>query len=131
MDRLEQLTFYDVLMAVTAMDLGDLQENPFLSPSDGRSVESLKLELLIDENGADIPGQKLSANCSATLTQTTDCLNRRGTFRCRSLPQPNSTGLAPCTPASSFSYFSGSEVSFVMCVIVECLVVIGRIAENQ
>lgn len=34
--RLEQLTLYDVIMAVTRMEIGDLQENPFLSPSEGK-----------------------------------------------------------------------------------------------
>ena len=30
--RLEQLTLSDVIMAVTRVDVGDLQENPFLVP---------------------------------------------------------------------------------------------------
>ena len=34
-DHLEQLKLSDVIMAVTRMDVGDLQENPFLVPTPG------------------------------------------------------------------------------------------------
>ncbi len=36
--RLEQLTLSDVIMAVTRMDVGDLQENPFLVPTPGITI---------------------------------------------------------------------------------------------
>jgi len=38
--RLEQLTLSDVIMAVTRMDVGDLQENPFLVPTPGITIQS-------------------------------------------------------------------------------------------
>lgn len=37
--RLKHLTLYDVIMAVTRMDIGDMQENPFLSPSSGKQID--------------------------------------------------------------------------------------------
>ena len=40
MGRLEQLTLSDVIMAVTRMDVGDLQETPFIVPTPGIAIQS-------------------------------------------------------------------------------------------
>ena len=78
----------------------------------------------------DINGQSLSSVCMESMIPT-DCVTLgadhqpNGKFQCLTLPFNQE--LEACTSASSFSYFSGSEVSFVITVIIEGLIVIGKL----
>lgn len=70
----------------------------------------------------------------ARMVQVTNCTafgpfvnQTQGDFRCQALPQTGTAQapIEPCTPPSSFWYFSGSEVSFPVTVSIECLVIAG------
>lgn len=53
-------------------------------------------------------------------------------FVCLYLPQAGTSGapLDTCTPGGSYSYFSGSGISFVTTVVVECVVVVGEFVDD-
>ena len=87
-----------------------------------------KLTILLD-----IEGQDLSPTCMSILTFNKTCVrfgppNIQGndrvntSFTCRSLPQTGTaqTPIEPCTPPSTYSYFWGSELSFLINTGIEC-----------
>ena len=124
-------------MAVTDMDVDDLQHNPFLSPRKGLVLGcQYQDEMLIYCAGyLDVPGQSLSPTCMEQMTQT-NCLTigsdnePNGNFICHFLnvnrsDTDSSSSVEPCTPLGTFSYFTGSEISFVATIIVEIFIVVG------
>uniref|UniRef100_A0A1Y1KGZ7 NAD(P)H oxidase (H2O2-forming) n=1 Tax=Photinus pyralis TaxID=7054 RepID=A0A1Y1KGZ7_PHOPY len=98
-DRLKELTFYDVIMAVTKMDHNDIPRNPFNVP--------LRNIYEIAENCV---SKLIRSECRIRLSPTTT-----EPFNCYHLPQLNAENLnEPCVQGYSYNYFSQSEASFIL-----------------
>ncbi|KAK4871803.1 hypothetical protein RN001_015927 [Aquatica leii] len=95
-DRLKQLTLYDIIMAVTKMDDNDIPRNPFNVP--------------LRNTAAIAPSCKAHLKTSQCKTKVTHEF-----FSCYHLPQLNAQNLnEPCVQGDSYNYFVKSEASFIL-----------------
>nr|XP_008200778.1 PREDICTED: dual oxidase 1 [Tribolium castaneum] len=105
-ERIKQITLYDVIMAVTRMDPDDLPKNVFNVPTD-----------------TDV---QLISKCNLTKSS---CTSKDSTnFNCHHLePLTTSVLNESCVQGLSYDYFSNSEVSFIVTFISIGTFIIGSI----
>ncbi|XP_037076443.1 dual oxidase 1-like [Pollicipes pollicipes] len=111
-ERIRSLTIYDIIQSVTAMEESDIQEDPF--------------SVLMDGNN------NLSATCQSELTdgqfmRQAQCSVGGALINCSFLHPLGSdeAPIEPCSPARTYDYFSGSEVSFALTFLSAFLAICG------
>ncbi|XP_049837219.1 dual oxidase-like [Schistocerca gregaria] len=91
--RIENLTVYDIIMSVTDMDHDDIQKNPFVVPLHGDNINS-----------------KCKLEKSTCLSMTTD-----ENLTCYHLPLLNSSkDVEACSTLQTYDYFRNSEKAFIV-----------------
>ncbi|XP_043197071.1 dual oxidase 2-like [Amphibalanus amphitrite] len=113
-ERIRQLTIYDIIMSVTDMDRNDIQSDPF--------------RVLMEGN------EDLSDSCQQALEdrmQNATCRRASSTIPCRFLYPLGSFSenveIEECSPARTYDYFSGSEASFALTFLAAFLAVCGLV----
>ncbi|GFG34861.1 hypothetical protein Cfor_10393 [Coptotermes formosanus] len=95
--RLEDLSVYDIILSVTKLNYDDIQTNPFAAPS--------------PENGYN----DLNTACRTQLTNDTcEKQSEPSGFTCYHLRQIDRTVVEDCTEPEKYDYFSNSENSFIL-----------------
>ncbi|XP_063244326.1 dual oxidase-like isoform X2 [Bacillus rossius redtenbacheri] len=106
--RIEQLTIYDIIMSVTKMAHDDIQEDPFTA------VTNLN--------------KNINVNCSQQLSKNSTCKINNSMVSCYHLEPLTSDNLEECTLPETYDYFEGSEISFIVTFLGVGLIVLAFVA---
>ncbi|XP_043487025.1 dual oxidase-like [Polistes fuscatus] len=96
-DRLENLSFYDILISITDMNYDDIPQNPFLIPADDNDISKICKDVLRNDC------------CNLIKKNNNDTENK-----CYCAPSVNVTNVEKCTSLKTYDYFNNSEISFVL-----------------
>ncbi|XP_068083975.1 dual oxidase 1-like [Anabrus simplex] len=95
-ERLKQLTLYDVIMSVTLMDHNDIQRHPFKAPTEGDVKD-------------------LDPHCIQEMKPDNCTLPNNGTIVvCYHLEQLNETTVENCSISGTYDYFETSGLPFIL-----------------
>ncbi|KAG8225393.1 hypothetical protein J437_LFUL004593 [Ladona fulva] len=114
--RIEELTIYDIIMAVTKMAKDDIQPNPFRVPVRCPFRVPVRLE-------------DLNYRCLHLFSTEHECLDpvENSSKPCYFLPPLTQSKVEPCTQPQTYDYFSGSEYPYILTFLGIGVIVCGLV----